>query len=156
MALSRTQKMTMYKEGWLPSEIYAFEHAKGGDVPTNSRVHQNFAFGSITFSATRKSRRNYVKDLHNIGWTYMEIKQKLVDFYRNPTNNPFLFLKLSYTPHKKLSDLQFSYRLSSRAKVSRHFGKAYGRMFRKESRPKYLPKRPLYPNRPRIIRRRYR
>ena len=154
--MNKLQKLQLYREGWLPSEILAFARATAGDVPTGHIVHQEFAFNSRPFLATRRSRRNYIKNLKDIGWTSMEIKQKFVDWYRNPTNTPFLFVKLEYRAKRKLSDLAASYKLRARAKISRGFGRAYGRIFRKESRPQNLPKRPLYPTRPRIIRRRYR
>lgn len=148
MPLNRAQKKMLYAEGWLPREIRDLVGAIGGDIPSNSRVKQSFNFNSKVFIAVRKSRRRYMQNLKDQGWSEYERKQKVLDWYKNPTNSVFLFIKLEYRPSKTISDFSASLKLRSRAKISRHFGRAYGRQMRKNTLPKYLPKRPLYPTKP--------
>lgn len=143
----------LYQEGWMPSEIFSFEGAISGDVASGHRVKQNFNFNSQTFRAARASRRRYIKDLKEHGWTDYEIKQKFVSYYKDKRRDPFQFLKIEYAPVKKITDFVDAVRRRSRASLSKHFGRAYGRQLRPEIRPKYLPKRPLYPAHPKIIRR---
>jgi hypothetical protein len=151
--MNRAQKRQLLKEGWLPREVYSFDHAVGGDVASGHRTKQNLSFSSRTFSAMRKSRRRYVADLQKQGWTLQDIKVKLNDYYRVRSASPFDWLKLEYSPTKRLTDYQDSVRRRIRAKASRLLGAAYGRNLKPEIRPKYLPKRPLYPSRPKLIRR---
>jgi len=155
MSLRKAQKKMLYQEGWLPSEINAFESARGGDIPSNHRVRQNFNFNSKPFRAARASRRRYIKDLKSQGWTDYEIKDKLVKFYKGKNRDSVLwgFIKIEYLPAKKVTDFVDALRRRSRASISKHFGRAYGRQIRREVRPKYLPKRPMYPSRPKLIRR---
>ena len=155
MALRKAQKKMLYQEGWIPSEILSFEGARGGDIPSGHRVKQSFNFNSKTFRAARASRRRYIKDLKSQGWTDYEIKDKIIKFYKGKNRDSVLwaFIKLEYQPTKKVTDFVDAVRRRSRASVSKHFGRAYGRQIRKEVRPKYLPKRPMYPAHPKLIRR---
>ena len=154
MAISKKMKQTLLKEGFIFKEIRDLVNAKGGDVPTNSRVKQQFNWTSRPFQAMRRSRRAFVKRCRDAGWNDLEIRQKVVDWYKNPSNDIFLFLKLEYRKNSPLTDWEQSIRLRSRAKISRVFGRSYGRKMRPTLLPKYLPKRPMLPNKPRLIRKR--
>ena len=150
-ALTRAQKSQLLAEGFLFSEVSAFNDAK-----TPDGTPQDFAFNSKTFRAARQSRQEWIRDLKKIGWTEGEIKQRLVAYYRlKAGRTPFDFLKLSYLPSRTISDFADAVKRKIRSRVSRTFGRAYGKpRMRIQTRPKYLPKRPLYPPRPRPLRRR--
>jgi hypothetical protein len=151
MALTRKQKIGLLKDGFLPKEIFQLTHATGGDK-TNT-VKQSFNFSSRPFQAMRKSRKNYIRNLKENGWNESEIKAKINAFYIGG-KNIYSFLKLEYAPPKKITDFQSAIKLRERSRISRVFGRAYGRRMKRTMLPKYLPKRPMLPNKPRLIRKR--
>jgi len=151
-SLSRQQKAALLKDGFLPKEIYQLSNATGGDQKTMHIVRQQIAFSSKTFRSMRNSRKNYIRNLKKIGWNEQEIKAKISSYYV-AKKNIFSFLKLEYSPTKRLTDYQAAIKLRERSKISRVFGRAYGRSLHAESLPRNLPKRPLYPKRPKLIRR---
>lgn len=150
--LSRQQKSALLKDGFLPKEIYQLSNATGGDRKTMHLVRQQVAFSSKPFRAMRSSRRNYIRNLKKIGWSEQEIKAKISSYYV-AGKNIFSFIKLEYISAKKLTDFQSAIKLRERSKISRVFGRAYGRSLHAESLPRNLPKRPLYPTRPKLVRR---
>jgi hypothetical protein len=144
-------KQDLLKDGFLPSEIYKLAYAKGGDSKSGKVVHQDFNFSSRPFQAMRRSRRRMVNTLRAEKWDELEIKTLISNWYRLRKHDIFSFLKLEYSPPKLLTDYQDAIRRKSRAQISRHFGRSYGRQLRKEIRPKHLPKRPLLPTKPRRV-----
>ena len=152
MGLSRQQKKSLLSDGFLPKEIYQLSNATGGDRKTMHLVRQQVAFSSKPFRAMRNSRKKYIRNLKKIGWNDQEIKAKISAYYV-AGKNIFSFLKLEYTPTKRLTDFQSAIKLRERSKISRVFGRAYGRSLHAESLPRNLPQRPLYPKRPKLIRR---
>lgn len=152
MGLSRQQKKSLLSDGFLPKEIYQLSNATGGDRKTMHLVRQQIAFSSKPFKAMRSSRRNYIRNLKKIGWNEQEIKSKISSYYV-AGKNIFSFIKLEYVPPKRLTDFQAATKLRERSKISRIFGRAYGRSLHAENLPRNLPKRPLYPKRPKLIRR---
>lgn len=149
--LSRQQKAALLKDGFIPKEIYQLAHATGGDTASKHIVRQQIAFSSRTFRAMRNSRRNYIRNLKKFGWNDQEIKAKINSYYV-AGKNIFSFLKLEYSPTKRLTDFQSAIKLRERSKISRVFGRAYGRQLHAQNLPRNLPKRPLYPKRPKMVR----
>lgn len=142
--LTKIQKLALKRDGFLDSEIKAFDRAE-----TPSGNLQDFNFSSHAFTATRKSRQKWVKDLSNKGWTKKEITKSIQGYYGlKAGRSPFDFLKLEYSPHTRLSDFKDAVRRQIRARVTRTLGKMYGRQLRPAIRPKFLPKWPWYPKRP--------
>jgi hypothetical protein len=153
MALNRNQKKLLLEDGFLMSEIRAFSQATGGNVGAGvserNVVKQNVAFNSKPFLAMRRSRRRYIKDLKNLGWTELEIKAKLLEYYRKGSDrNPFDWLKLEYHPARTITDFQDAVRRRIRSRVSRTLGKLYGRHLRTATKVRTAPKRPVVPKRP--------
>lgn len=143
-ALTKAQKIILKREGFIKSEIEAFSNARAPDGTL-----QDFAFNSKTFLAARKSRRKYVADLKEQGWTKPEIDRKIRQYYGlKAGRTPYDFLKLSYSPPRLITDFMDAVRRKIRARVTRTLGKGYGRILRPSVRPKFLPKRPRYPTRP--------
>ncbi|MFA5048937.1 MAG: hypothetical protein WC516_07990 [Patescibacteria group bacterium] len=158
MALNRIQKKMLREDGFLISEIRAFSGATGGNIGAGDSerhiVKQDVTFNSKPFLAMRKSRRRYIKDLKQLGWTDMEIKTKLVEYYRKGSGrSPFDWLKLEYQPARKLTDFQDSIRRKIRSRVSRTLGKLYGRNLKTATKVRTAPRRPVVPNKPKLIRR---
>jgi len=153
MPLNRNQKKLLMEDGFLPSEIRAFSQATGGNVGAGDSerhvVKQAVAFNSKPFLAMRRSRRRYIKDLKQLGWNDMEIRAKQVEYYRKGSGRtPFDFLKLEYEPVHKITDFQDSVRRKIRSRISRTFGKLYGRTLRTATKVRTAPKRPVVPKRP--------
>lgn len=160
--MNRVQKKMMLEEGWLPSEVAQFSRATGGNVGSGTSqrhvVPQALPFNSKPFLAMRRSRRRWVSDLHKLGWTDFEIKLKIREYYnRGSDRSPFDFLKEEYENPKKITDYQKSVKIKIRSRISRTFGKLYGRNLRTATKVRTQPKRPVVPFKPkirRVIRRR--
>jgi len=145
-ALTKKQKIVLIKEHFLPREIRDFDNAIAGDVASGSRVPQHLKFNSKPFRAMRNSRKQWVRDLKKRGWTNDQILQQVAAYYSlKAGRSPFDFLKLSYRPDKKLTDYVDAIKRKVRTRISRTLGRAYGRQMTPQTRPKFLPKRPLYP-----------
>lgn len=143
MKSSHELKKELLLEGWLPSEVNGLFNAR-----TPSGERQKLPnIDSPAYMAMRKSRIQYIADLTRLGWTAEEIRWKIAQF-RKHNSDTFMFLKLSYAPKRKLSDLAASYKRSARAKITKSLGYIYGR------RLKRATVRRRAPNRPMIIRRR--
>jgi len=151
--LSKKIKADMIAEGWLPSEIRAFDTAK-----TPSGAQQHFNIDSKAFLAMRRSRVRYVADLRRAGWEAYEIKEKIAKFTKRRDYDPFSFLKLSYQPAKKLVDFQDAMlrrKSKIRGAVTKGLGYNYGRSARNATVRRRVPPRPVHrtPNLVRRIRR---
>ena len=154
MSLRKGQKRMLYEEGFLAHEISAFENARGGDTRTQHRVKMDFNFNSRPFRAMRRARRKYIADLRNAGWDNLEIKKKINEYYHLKTGrSPFDFLKLSYAPTRKITDFQDAIKRRIRSRVSRTLGKLYNRNLHAASKARSIPKRAVYPSRPKLVRR---
>ena len=148
--LTRAQKSQLLVEGFLPSEIRDLNDARAPDGTL-----QDFAFNAKPVRAARQSRQEWIRYVKKIGWTEAEAKQRIASYFRlKGRRSIFDFIKLEYSPTRKLTDFQDAVRRKIRSRVSRTFGRAYGRGLRPSLRPKYLPRRDLYPPRPRPLRRR--
>lgn len=148
--LSRKTKQDMIAEGWLPSEIRAFDTAK-----TPSGAQQHFNTDSKAFAAMRQSRVRYVADLRRAGWEGYEIKEKIAKFTKRRDYDPFSFLKLSYQPAKKLadfSDAMLRRKSKIRGSVTKGLGYNYGRSARNATVRRRVPPRPIH-RAPNIVRR---
>lgn len=137
MPLSRQQRATLRREGFLPSEVKAYSEAKASDGSP-----QDFQFDSKTFQSTRRSRKQYVGDLLNRGWTKAEVASRIKSYYTTRGDrSPFSWLKLEYEPAKVVSDTMADMKRKIRAKVDRTMGKAYGRRISASLRPRFLPRK---------------
>jgi hypothetical protein len=148
--LSKATKKSMIAEGWLPSEIRAFDTAK-----TPGGAQQHFNIGSKAFAAMRQSRVRYVADLRRAGWEQYEIKEKIAKFTKRRDYDPFSFLKLSYQPAKKLVDFQDAMlrrKSKIRSAVTKGLGYNYGRSARNAVVRRRVPPRPTHRT-PNIVRR---
>lgn len=147
--LSKKTKSDMIAEGWLPSEIRAFDTAK---TPDGSQQH--FNVDSKVFLAMRRSRVRYVADLRRAGWEQYEIKERISKFAKK-TNNPWQYLKLEYQPAKKLVDFQDAMlrrKSKIRSAVTKGLGYNYGRSSRNTVVRRRVPPRPTHRT-PNIVRR---
>jgi hypothetical protein len=154
MPISRKLKQQLYKEGFLPREIVELQGARGGDVRTGHRVKQEFNTGSKVFKSLRRARVKYITDLRQAGWSGDEIRQKINEYYRLKTGRSvYDFLKLSYQPARKITDFQSAVKLRIRSRVSRTLGKIYNRNLHTATKARSLPKRPVFPARPKLVRR---
>jgi hypothetical protein len=148
--LSKKTKSDMIAEGWLPSEIRAFDTAK---TPDGSQQH--FKADSKAFLAMRRSRVRYVSDLRRAGWEQYEIKEKIAKFTKKRDYDPFSFLKLSYVPARKLVDFQDAMlrrKSKIRGAVTKGLGYNYGRSARSTVVRRRVPPRPTHRT-PNIVRR---
>jgi len=145
-ALTRKQKVQLRQDFFLPREIKGFDEAIGGDIASGHRVPQKLKFNSKPFRAMRNSRKQWVRDLKKKGWTTDQVMQQVAAYYSlKAGRNPFDFLKMEYKSLKKLTDFIDAVKRKVRSRVSRTLGRAYGRKMTPQQRPKFLPKRPLYP-----------
>lgn len=152
MSLSKRQKKALLSDGFLPREVFQLSTARDGDKTTGSTVPMKVAFSSKPFKAMRKSRRKYIADLKKVGWNSQEIKAKINSFYAGSANI-WSFLKLEYKNARKLTDFQTAIKLRARSRISRVLGRSYGRQMKPKALPRNLPKRPMYPAKPKLIRR---
>jgi hypothetical protein len=158
MALNKNQKRLLLEDGFTISEVLAFSRATGGNVgsPASPRniVKQDVNFNSKPFLAMRRSRRRYCADLRKAGWTNMEIKGKISEYYRlGAKRNPWDFLKAEYRRKEPLTDFMAAIKKRNRSRLTRTFGKLYARHLHEATKVRTIPKRPLYPSRPKLIRR---
>ena len=148
--LSKKIKADMIAEGWLPSEIRAFDTAK-----TPSGAQQHFNIDSKAFLAMRRSRVRYVADLRRAGWEAYEIKEKLAKFANKNKEGPFGFLKQEYQPAKKVVDFQDALlrrKSKIRSAITKGLGYNYGRSSRNKVVRRRVPPRPVHRT-PNIVRR---
>jgi hypothetical protein len=163
-ALNKIQKQMLRDDGFLYSEIKALDKAKGGSTGggavKKNVVPQHLDFNSKPFLAMRRSRRRYIKDLMKLGWSQQEVSLKIKEYYRLGKRDIFSFLKIEYSPPHRLSDYQDAVKRKNRSRISRTFGRLYGRNMRTATKIRTAPRRPVVPNkpkprfRPRVIRRR--
>ena len=145
--LTAAQRNLLIKEYFTPWEVRQYNLSKSPDGTL-----QDFDFNSKTFMAARRSRQKWAEDLKKAGWKRQEINMKIMQYYNlKAGRTPFDFLKLSYRPHKVVSDFVAAVRSKIRSRVSRTFGRAYGRRIRPALRPRYVPKRPRFPTRPKSV-----
>ena len=141
-SLTAEQKRQLAHDGFLPSEILAYSRA----VTPTGQV-QALNYDSQTFSMARKSRREWVKQLLNEGWSTLEIKEQVNQYYKkNKSKSPFDWLKLEYQPAKKIVDFQSAMATKKRAirrSATRQLGYGYGRKLRRKPyKRKVAPARP--------------
>lgn len=136
-SLTAAQKKKMYQSGFLISEIKAFANAR---TPDNKSI-QNFKFDSAPVQDMIKSRANYVSKLHKLGWTDLQIRNRINMLYirKRGKMSPFDFLKIEYRPPTIMSDITWSTKMKARSKISRALGTAYSTPIKKEVRPRYKP-----------------
>lgn len=137
-ALTKEQRIEMYNSGFTPHEIAEFDYSL--DVKYNSTFWQNMM----------RSRRKYCVALKVNGWSGREIMWKINRWYRNrEMSTPWEFFRMEYaraTQRPVLSRGKFREFYELREDISRHFGRAYGRV--QAVQPKHLigmrglPRRP--------------
>jgi hypothetical protein len=154
MALTKQQKITLRNAGFLPKEIFQLSSARGGDSTSGHTVPMQIKWSSKPIQAMIRSRRKWISNLKKVGWNDIEIKAKISQYYSTGRfTNIFSFIKLEYIASKKLSDWATATKLRIRAKASRVLGRSYGRNMRPTLLPRHLPKRPLLPTKPKLVRR---
>ena len=139
--LNTQQRNILRKEGFTDYEIRAYTIAKDSKGEL-----QRFQFNSATFVAARQSRAKWVAELKKQGWRKAEIAKKIQSYYDlKSSRSPFDWLKLSYSPTKKVTVFADAVRRQIRARVNRTFGRGYGKRKLPETRRVHLaafPKRP--------------
>ena len=135
-ALNQTQKTFMYQRYFLPYEIAAFANARTPDGKL-----QQLDFNSAPFQAMIASRQEYAGKLHKVGWSDVEIRQRILKLYSTKRGkaSPWDFLKIEYQPVKAMTDIMWAKKLSSKLRIGRTLGSAYGHKMKKDIRPRYQP-----------------
>lgn len=135
--LNQAQKMYMYKNGFLLSEIKAFANAR---TPDGKRM-QNLNFASAPFQDMIRTRIAYVEKLKHQGWNDMQVRQRINMLYtrKNGKTSPWDFLKIEYRPGKTMTDISWATKLKAKSRISRTLGAGYSKPMHKETRPRYKP-----------------
>ena len=142
--LTTAQRNQLRREGFTDFEIRAYTISKGPDGEL-----QRFNFNSATFAAARQSRQKWVAELKSRGWRKKEIAKKIQSYYDLKSGrNPFDWLKLSYSPPKKLTSVADSVKRKIRARADRTLGRQYGKRKLPETRIVHLLAFPVRPKRP--------
>ena len=147
--LNRLDKQELLKDGWLPSEIMQLNRAK---TPTG-KVQRHIDIHSRLWMAVRRSRIRFIADMKRLGWNDLEIKQKIIEYYKKGKNNTvYGFLKSEYKPPKMIQDydeavkkkLDYKKRNSykqARAAITNSLGGFYGQRIGRR-----MPVRYMHPN----------
>lgn len=123
MPLRRGQAQRLREAGFLESEIRKISRARAPDGSL-----QQTDIDGIAWQKTLESRKRWVGQRLDEGWSKEEIRRRILRYYkRKAGRSPFDFLKLEYKPPQKLTDFQYALKLRARARVSRTFGRKYGR-----------------------------
>ena len=133
-ALNRTQKLYMHQHYWLPYEIAAFANARTPDGKL-----QKLNFTSEPFQAMIASRNKYARKLRQNGWSDTAIRERILKLYstKRGKSSPWDFLKIEYQPPKAMTDTMWAKKLSSKLRIARTLGSAYGKSMKKDLRPRY-------------------
>lgn len=131
MPLNRHQKEFLLDAGFLPSEVRKFSRAR-----TPDGGYQTIDFSGATWQNTISSRRNWVRRRLDAGWTKDEIRRAILRYYkRRAGRTPYDFLRIEYKKPRKLTDSEFIVKMKSRIRISKKFGRDYGRRMRPQMRP---------------------
>jgi hypothetical protein len=139
-ALTKEQRLQLFKDGFLPKEIIQLDQSKYIDITT------------ITMRRVIKDRRDWRDAMVLNGWTRIEIAKRINHWYRiKKQRSIWSLFRVEYgltTNRPKLSRTEFKDFLQQRAEISRTFGRAYGRIKSVKLSQRYglpgVPKKPHY------------
>lgn len=141
-ALSDDEKQELLRRGFIPWEVKQFDQATAGDTASGHVVPQDVAFSSEPFQDMIHSRESYIEMLKGYGWQPRQIISTIIRYYQlRGGRSPWDFLKIEYKPARTMTDFQWGRKAEARTRISRTFGKAYGRGMAPQKRPKFLPVR---------------
>ena len=145
-ALTTPQIKELRRGYWTDSEIRQLNLSKSPDG-----TPQNFNYNSATFRQARDSRAKWGKELISRGWRRKEVLSRVEHYYDlKGGRTPWDWLKLSYSPTKKVTSFADSVKRKIRSRADRTLGRGYGKRKLPETRIVHLaafPKRPPRPMR---------
>jgi hypothetical protein len=139
--LTSAQKQIMIRAGFIIKEINHFDNAKTID----GSKKWNLDFNNEAFQSMIKHRADWVATLRRLHWTDGQIVAQIRSYYigHRSKRDAFSLLNLEASPsakYKRLSDIDVSVKLLERSRVTRAFGKSYGRKMSPVLVPRYIPK----------------
>jgi hypothetical protein len=139
--LNSAQKQIMILAGFIVKEINHFDNAKTID----GTKKWNLDFNNDAFQSMIKHRADWVATLRRLHWTDGQIVAQIRSYYVGHASKRTAFdmLQIENSPaarYKRLSDSDVAVKLIKRTRVSRTFGKPYGRKMSPVLVPRYIPK----------------
>ncbi len=145
--LTAAQKLYMARAGFILREINHFDTARTID----GSKRWNLDFNNQAFQDMIRHRRIWVATLRRNGWSGQQIGAQIKSFYVGHASHrdAFDLLAIETSPsarYKKATDTDIAVKLLSRTRISKAYGKAYGRKMNPVLVPRYIPKPPRLPN----------
>lgn len=125
MSLKAGDEETLRLAGFTEFEIRRFETATTPDGAPQPPLELD----SPVWQRVLESRRSWIEDKIDKGWTESEINAVIMEYYkRDSKRNPFDFLKAEYKPPLK-RDFYKGVRERSQRMINSKLGKYYGRRY---------------------------